>query len=193
MIYIVAFCVGLKFPLKIHLNTQCPLRLPTFSISVERKAKTFSFKIPSNFESFRWHRTMELGSLVRTNPYHTIWDEWNNCVSAITPSLSKSEWVKKISVSYLIQQANIPNKMANYNASNQTVLIDEPSAMIGGTFALLIAILGITVNSVTMYVILARKSIRLVFSMNLTDLSDLSGVINGWWHRFGFHLFWFLP
>ena len=69
--------------------------------------------------------------------------------------------------------------MANYNASNQTVLIDEPSAMIGGTFALLIAILGITVNSVTMYVILARKSIRLVFSMNLTDLSDLSGVING--------------
>ena len=62
--------------------------------------------------------------------------------------------------------------MANYNASNQTVLIDEPSAMIGGTFALLIAILGITVNSVTMYVILARKSIRLVFSMNLTDLSD---------------------
>ena len=69
--------------------------------------------------------------------------------------------------------------MANYNASNQTVLIDEPSAMIGGTFALLIAILGITVNSVTMYVILARKSIRLVFSMNPTDLSDLSGVING--------------
>ena len=62
--------------------------------------------------------------------------------------------------------------MANYNASNQTVLIDEPSAMIGGTFALLIAILGITVNSVTMYVILARKSIRSVFSMNLTDLSD---------------------
>ena len=61
--------------------------------------------------------------------------------------------------------------MANYNASNQTVLIDEPSAMIGGTFALLIAILGITVNSVTMYVILARKSIRSVFSMNLTDLS----------------------
>jgi hypothetical protein len=55
------------------------------------------------------------------------------------------------------------NKMANYNGSNQTVLIDEPSAMIGGTFALLIAILGITVNSVTMYVILARKSIRLVF------------------------------
>ena len=53
--------------------------------------------------------------------------------------------------------------MANYNASNQNVLIDEPSAMIGGTFALLIAILGITVNSVTMYVILARKSIRLVF------------------------------
>ena len=69
--------------------------------------------------------------------------------------------------------------MANYNGSNQTVLIDEPSALIGGTFALLIAILGITVNSVTMYVILARKSIRLVFSMNLTDLSDLSGVING--------------
>ena len=62
--------------------------------------------------------------------------------------------------------------MANYNASNQTVLIDEPSAMIGGTFALLIAILGITVNSVTMYVILARKSIRSVFSMSLTDLSD---------------------
>ena len=62
--------------------------------------------------------------------------------------------------------------MANYNASNQNVLIDEPSAMIGGTFALLIAILGITVNSVTMYVILARKSIRSVFSMNLTDLSD---------------------
>ena len=62
--------------------------------------------------------------------------------------------------------------MANYNASNQTVLIDEPSAIIGGTFALLIAILGITVNSVTMYVILARKSIRSVFSMNLTDLSD---------------------
>ena len=55
------------------------------------------------------------------------------------------------------------NKMANYNGSNQTVLIDEPSALIGGTFALLIAILGITVNSVTMYVILARKSIRLVF------------------------------
>ena len=57
--------------------------------------------------------------------------------------------------------------MANYNASNQTVLIDEPSAMIGGTFALLIAILGITVNSVTMYVILARKSIRSVLSMIL--------------------------
>ena len=53
--------------------------------------------------------------------------------------------------------------MANYNGSNQTVLIDESSALIGGTFALLIAILGITVNSVTMYVILARKSIRLVF------------------------------
>ena len=53
--------------------------------------------------------------------------------------------------------------MANYNTSNQTVLIDEPSAMIGGTFALLIAILGITVNSLTMYVILARKSIRLGF------------------------------
>ena len=62
--------------------------------------------------------------------------------------------------------------MANYNGSNQTVLIDETSATIGGTFALLIAILGITVNSVTMYVILARKSIRLVFSMNLTDFSD---------------------
>ena len=52
---------------------------------------------------------------------------------------------------------NFVGKMThNYTCSNnKTVLIDETNALVGGTFALLCAILGITVNSVTMYVIMA--------------------------------------
>ena len=55
-------------------------------------------------------------------------------------------------------------------------LIDEPSALVGGTFALICAILGIIVNSITMYVIIARKSIRYhctspaLFFLSLSDL-----------------------
>ena len=60
-------------------------------------------------------------------------------------------------------------------STNITILIDETSALVGGTFFVACAILGITVNSITMTVILARKSVRYHFlspSLFFLSLSD---------------------
>ena len=60
-------------------------------------------------------------------------------------------------------------------STNITILIDEKSALVGGIFVVLCAILGITVNSITMFVILARKRVRYHFtspSLFYLSLSD---------------------
>ena len=81
----------------------------------------------------------------------------------------------------------------NYTCSyNKTVLIDELSAYVGGSFAMLCAILGVLVNSITMYVIIARKSLRYhctspsLFFLSLSDLAFCTVCLPLQGIRFGF-------
>ena len=50
--------------------------------------------------------------------------------------------------------------MTDCSSDPDTILIDDQSAMVAGTFAIICSLLGAVANAVTMFVILADKKIK---------------------------------